>query len=886
MEHADVKQIFEGVAFAVIPSEQCDADEVADTIRANGGQHIPLRDSDNQVPNLTEVSYVVSASIDFPQYNDAVERGIHVVKPSWVQASLRKGKMAGPRQHSPDPSQFFQDVTVTFAELPEGDKDAIHAGVIALGGVYSGVLSKLCTHVVTTDEGHAKCITAREKKVNCKIVLPQWFDDCFRVGKKINERPYTFPNPPLLQYGEYKPATSDSLHLEGATTDVPDGEPTPSMPPGSPTDQRRNLNAFQGRQVRLSPDLELNQHLRNTLKGLIRYGGGTLCDNVEECDIYVGRYRDGEEYKSAARAQKEVANLAWLYHVINHNKYTNPLSKLLHYPVPRNGIKGFENMRISISNYNGDARVYLENLITLCGAEFTKTMKQDNTHLITAHQQSEKVEAAQEWNIHIINASWIEDCYAQCTPLSLTNQKYTHFPPKSHLGEVCGQATLNMKKVEQLYFPKTRPSPQKQQFVVRGGTSPRKTVPASSAGLGGGVQDDTPAYCAPEPIPEDQETEDEEEAQPQPQSVKKPGGRSKKTLLATPRLTDDKENQSPAVTSTGRRKAKMAADKRIHDSAPDIALYEKEKKRKGGVTHGGRRSSHMNEMSSPAPAPKERKKRKSDEATYDVTAEGSDLSDGETQPAKAKKAKHTQGQASFPEVKYKLMVTGDERWVGKPKEEDAAKTTLRMLGVQLVTDPKEVDILVAPKILRTRKFVAALACAPTVVDTRYLDAALKQRKLIEPPGLLFDRDGEERMGFKLTEALERAQVNDRKLLRDWSIFVTRDVPGGFDTYKEIITLNGGNAHLYTGRTGLVLPRRKRDDPDAGPEAQNQGGDEEFGLVYLVSGTSEPERKLWKSFRSTVEKQHLKPRVARNDWLLNAAMSQKVGWDEKWMLDEA
>ncbi|KAF2771722.1 hypothetical protein EJ03DRAFT_308502 [Teratosphaeria nubilosa] len=769
MEDGDVTQIFEGVAFAAIPSEQCDADEVtpiADTIRADGGQHIPLRDSDNQIPNLAEVSHIVSASIDFPQYNDAVERGIHVVKPSWVQASLRKRKMAGPRQHSPDPSQFFQDVTVTFAELPEGDKDAIHAGVIALGGVYSGVLSKLCTHVVTTDEEHAKCITAREKKVNCKIVLPQWFDDCFRLGKKISERPYTFPNPPLLQYGEYKPPTSDSLHLEGATTDVPDGEPTTSMPPNSPTDQRRNLNAFQGRQVRLSPDLELHQHLRNTLKGLVEYGGGTLCDNVEECDIYVGRYRDGEEYKSAARVQKEVANLAWLYHAINHNKYTNPLSKLLHYPVPRHGIKGFENMRISISNYNGDARVYLENLITLCGAEFTKTMKQDNTHLITAHQHSEKVEAAQEWNIHIINASWIEDCYAQCTPLSLTNQKYTHFPPKSHLGEVCGQATLNMKKVEQLYFPKIRPSPQKQQ---------------------------------------------------------------------------------------------LAAGKKIHDSAPDIALYEKERKRKGGVTHGGRRSSHMDEI---------------------------DLSDGETQPAKAKKAKHTQAQANFPEVKYKLMVTGDERWVGKPKEEDAAKTTLRMLGVQLVTDPKDVDILVAPKILRTRKFVAALACAPTVVDTKYLDTALKQRKLIESPGLLYDRDGEERMGFKLSEALERAQVNDRKLLRGWSIFVTRDVPGGFETYKEIITLNGGNAYLYSGRTGLVLPKRKRDDPDAGPEAQNQGGDEESELVYLVSGTSDPEMKLWKSFRSTVEKQHLKPRVVRNDWLLNAAMSQRVGWDEKWALNEA
>ena len=860
---------------------------------SGGARYIPYGTNDQRVDDATKVSHIIATNIDFPEYHAAVEHGVHVVKPSWVWQSVNKSKLAGPRQHSPDPNQFFQEVVVSCGDLPEGDKDAIVAGVIALGGQYSGPLTKFVTHIVTWQTDNDKCALAKQKKVHCKIVLPHWFDDCLKLGKKINEKPYTFPNPQYLQSGGPRPVPADSPHVAGATGATPEGVPKlPQLdtPPASPSDARKNLNAFMGKKVKMSEDLGLGKHLLDTLEDLVNHGGGTFTDNVEEADIYIGQYRDGADYIWASRARKEVANLLWLYHVINQNKYTNPLSKLLHYPIPRDGIPGFEHMRISISNYNGDARVYLENLIRICGAEFTKTMKQDNSHLITAHTRSEKCEAAQEWNINLANHIWIEECYSKCKPMSLTNPRYTTFPERTNLGEVCGQTTLDMKRVEQVYFAKHQESPQKPaqpaatQAKVK--PSPRKTVPASSAVPPGGTPKGTAQITAPTPIAEDAETEDEQTTEPQ--TAKKAKGRPRKSVTATPRhLDDEKENESP-LPSTGRA-AKQKALRASVGQGEDALLYEKEKKRKGGVTHGGRQSSHLEDLSSPAPPPKRVGKRKSDEATYDVTAMGSDLSDGETQdkPAKAtKKAKHSAGPGDLPPVEYKMMVTGDERWIGKTKQEDADKTKLRMLGVQLTQDAKDVDILVAPKILRTRKFVAALASAPLVVDSKYLDTALKQNKLRDEPRLLQDRETEGRFGFKLAEALERAKVNDRKLLRGWSIFVTKDVPGGFETYKEIITLNGGDAFLYAGRTGLTMHKRRRDDPDAGAEAQNQGGDEELDFVYLVSGLSDPEVKLWKMFRSMAEKQDRQTRIVRNDWLLNAAMSQQVKWDEKWALDEA
>src|SRR4030095_9373166 len=104
--------------------------------------------------------------------------------------------------------------------------------------------------------------------------------------------------------------------------------------------------------------------------------------------IYICRYREGADYIMASRLGKEVGNLSWLYHLITHNTWTSPLRRLLHYPIARSGIPGFKKFRISLSNYAGEARIYLENLIVAAGAECTKTLKQDNTHLITAHGSS------------------------------------------------------------------------------------------------------------------------------------------------------------------------------------------------------------------------------------------------------------------------------------------------------------------------------------------------------------------------------------------------------------------------------------------------------------------------------------------------------------------
>lgn len=203
----------------------------------------------------------------------------------------------------------------------------------------------------------------------------------------------------------------------------------------------------------LSSDLNISSHLRGTLEDLIDSGGGSLTGTVHKADIYICQYRESLDYRIASRAGKDVGNLSWLYYLINHNTWTSPMKRLLHYPISQAGLPGFKNFKISLSNYSGDARILLENLAKAAGGEFTKTMKEDNTHLITAHTVSEKCDAAKEWNINMVNHLWLEESYAKWQIQTISNPKYTTFPSRTNLSEVVGRTPMDRQAVERFFFP-------------------------------------------------------------------------------------------------------------------------------------------------------------------------------------------------------------------------------------------------------------------------------------------------------------------------------------------------------------------------------------------------------------------------------------------------
>ncbi|KAJ3520922.1 hypothetical protein NM208_g13521 [Fusarium decemcellulare] len=688
--------------------------ELSSVLEDNGATICEPR-RDGSIP-IEKVTHIISNTIDFPQFTECQAVMIPVVTTQWITSSIHRRKQAQIRPFSPDPRMIFSEVVVTCADLPETDKESIAGATMALGGQESKDATRMTTHICALSMDHPKVQVALQKGWKGKVVLPHWFDDCFKLGKRIDEGPYLLPDPEILKKSpedDLKIPTND--HLAGATSPTPTYLPLP--PDGDVV--RPPVTVFQDRKVMLSWDLSVTERLTKVIKEIIINGGGKVVDEVEDCDMFICQYRDGPQYIQAAQSCKEVGNLAWLFWLIVHNDWTSPLRRLLHYPVPKNGIEGFKGMRITVSNYGGEARIYLENLIRACGAEFTKTMKSDNTHLITARDSSEKCKAAPEWGIAVINHLWIEESYAKCEMKPINIKKYNHFPPRTNLGEIIGQTFFDESRLRELYYPGgdeglSPRAKRKRKILEAAEENAYQRGPAEGVVVGR-VNDDV----------------DMDDLQEETESERPAKKKTTKTAaaVATPIRTRHigKENETPSVASTGGRSAKAKARDLLQNIAGDIALYEKEKKR---------HSKGANQTASP-------------EVEEDPIAK-----------RPAKKAKQ-----SLPDVEMRIILTGFGRWVGDKNKEDHDRRKLRDLGIQIVQEGQPCDYLAAPHIVRTVKFLCALARGPTVISSTFIDKALETGKLPNIDDyVLKDKEAERRYDVNLEKSVARAKSNRGKLL--------------------------------------------------------------------------------------------------------------------------
>lgn len=196
-------------------------------------------------------------------------------------------------------------------------------------------------------------------------------------------------------------------------------------------------------------------------------------------------------------------------------------------------------------------------------------------------------------------------------------------------------------------------------------------------------------------------------------------------------------------------------------------------------------------------------------------------------------------------------------------------------------DPTNCTHLAAPSIIRTQKFICALAHAPIVLSTSFVDQCLEENKKFSPEKfLLNDPEGEKRLGIKLTDVITRVKENKGRLLQGYSIHCTETVHGGFDTYKSIVEANGGKCLLYRARAGSSTSRVGGIDGDVDDTVSDTPE-----YAYLLSGVAHDEVRLWPKFRVMAQASGKTPRIVRTDWMLDLALSQRVTWHEMYELTE-
>ncbi len=137
------------------------------------------------------------------------------------------------------------------------------------------------------------------------------------------------------------------------------------------------VKVFAGKNVLLGCQLGIDDSARTALNSWIQTAGGYALqfeEEMSECDVYITRWRDGREYLQvswkisstkteldtdgmddclqAVQSGKTVATLSWFYHVIKVQRLTSPKDQLLHYPVPKDPIVGYEK-QVSWGSFAG-----------------------------------------------------------------------------------------------------------------------------------------------------------------------------------------------------------------------------------------------------------------------------------------------------------------------------------------------------------------------------------------------------------------------------------------------------------------------------------------------------------------------------------------------------
>ncbi|BFZ60104.1 regulator of Ty1 Transposition [Saitoella coloradoensis] len=828
--------IFEDVVFYIRqPSiDEVQTAELRQKLLSNGAREAP------HMPDgidLGKVTHIVTGDIDFKEFGECEARSVEIVTPKWVETSVQRSKQLNPQCYSPDPRMIFSGLLVTCSELPPGDRDAIYGGIKALGGEYTDKLLRTTTHIVALSANNEKCRQAMARPgLGIKIVLPHWFDDCLKLRRRIGEGPYLFggagevpeickganlpdeslpPVPPAEASAEGKYTHADPLHLP----------PQPMSP------------FLAGRKIFLAKDWEVAPHLRQSLQQTILNAGGVPVDQVAAADVYVGQWREGDDYVDASKRDLVVGNLIWLYWMLAHTQWISPRIHLLHYPKMKGGLPHMRNMVITVSNYTGNTRTYLEQLVLASGAKFTKSMRQnENTHLITASPTGSKYEHARSWGLVVVNHLWLEETYGKWCPMSPTESRFTALPEGRNLMEVVHKTPIDGEALRQFWESEDEEESDEEEEPTT--TKPLKPILApQTSGLSSALPSDG--------------LKDRDLTSPATAHTPTPRPRTTKLPQQTPTSRGPLTHLSSEPPSSGKRKAADAAIARLHSVImPDVVAYEKEKRRKtSSIVEPplpvGPKSSTPAEEQPPA--------KKSKKMKQAVVAEAPKKGAGNV-TGRARSVSTT----ARPSSDIRILVTGYKDW------DDTKVDELTELGIDFVSTAPECTHLAAPGILRTEKFMSAIPYAPIIISTEWLEACLADRKIADVDEyILQDKKMETQYKCKLADTLDRARKNQRTLFKGYIVHLTTGIKGGVEPSTRIIEANGGKVEI-------------------GVPSTRQLATKEEGVERVIVSI-EKDRKQWDKLVKAARVKGEDPHVYSTEWILTSVLRQELAGDDEFVI---
>lgn len=757
--------MFQGLVFLLVYSPAFDIDEVSkvqDIIESRHGIVYVKQHSDTNINHLSQklinekpINHIITETIEFIEYRQAQNSMISITTPKWVYESIESGKTVNYKTFNPDPNFFMKDVFICIADnLPSGDKNAIYGGIRAFGGQYLDDLTKYTTHLIACDLTNIKSIIAlnavrtdgtnKDQDPMIKIVLPHWIDDCFKAGKKLDESSYLLSNPIVNSTG--KPIETQQT-AESCSISTPIMTKETDSPPLIKT------SFFEGKKFYLSSDYNLSERIMNCLYSIIELNGGELvkdCD-VENIDIYIGQYRFGTNFEKCCKSKRIViGNLQWFYHILLAQNWVLPTnSNILHYPIPKEPIKEFQGIKISLTNYSGDARFYLTKLIDILGGQFTKTLTRDNNFLIAAKKEGKKFDTAyKKWLnnddkpiIKIVNHLWLEECYVKWSFLDEKQSRFQYFgkPNSNGIENLLGKIKLDINVLNNWFNEDAKDlgddkvSSNDTNNNIGDSMSEDESVKLSvqpSAKTSSELQ-----YLVKKSSQNSSETKQKEKpSQLDKDDLKvEESSHSRKILLPSDTIVTLDEHSSPVGPSiyNGRigRSAKQKAALKLHADMSDLNDYTVMSKSVNKM------KSYMKELEEQTASKKkgpilERKIDSEQNIASNTTTtipKKRSLSEKEALESLNEKKKvapnKKSGESAF---KVIAIMTGCEHELTMSRV-DVVK--LSRAGIKVVNDSTStkfpINTIIAPRILRTEKFLKSLSKISKIIHPNYLIEVLK-----------------------------------------------------------------------------------------------------------------------------------------------------------------
>lgn len=658
------------------------------------------------------------------------------MQPTWVERSVAL-RLAQPASlYSPDPSQIFSGVVVCCARMTPHDTEMVASAVTALGGGHKHRLCDEVTHLVaTTRESTKMQALAEHRHVPVVAVAPHWINDSFSLNRLL----------PLDDY-QFDLDAPDTLPVcLRATRDVPP-RGVPSEPPSLPSQARGDGAVLAGKTVLFARDVHngsFESHPQlHALRDRIERAGGAcapplasdaaasaLAAAVAAADVIVARHRETDEFRHAVHQAKTIGTLAWLIHVLSTGHLSAPRDRLLHFPYPQTAVEGFPAHTITITNYTGQARAYLKELIARMGGTFTPELTPANTVCVALELHGDKVAKAREWNVAVVNHVWLESCFASWTNENLAQQRFITFPGAAQLSAVLGKVGITDEQLAPWADEAAG------EAAVEAATAER--VP----GLGSPNEWALPADQALSELEARAALVDESvdwpstgEAEVEPAGAAEGTGAAAEAPAESP--AEAEAPAEPPVEAEAPAEAETPAEPPVEAEAPAVA-------------------------EAPAEPPAKRAR---------------------TKPGAPRKAPRTPPRrASAP-----VVATTSVELSGA----DAA--ALDALHVRRTDDIHEATHLVAKNLTRTEKMLCAIARGLEIVAPSWIrDMARHKRVIDAAPHALVDRAKEAQWGIELAAVLARSRAAPGALLKGHHFYLTKSVQPARDVLRRVIAAAGG-----------------------------------------------------------------------------------------------